>query len=77
MSSVPPPRVTPPPSVPPAPPDPPDPPPEREREVPWPIWTAPASVLVGLLVGVFGSVVVAGIGVAAAWLLLVFVVWTS
>jgi uncharacterized protein len=65
MSSVPPPRVTPSPSVPPAPPDPPDPPPASEREVPWPIWTAPASVLVGLIVGVFGSVVVAGIGVAA------------
>jgi membrane protease YdiL (CAAX protease family) len=65
MSSVPPPHVTPAPSVPPSPPDPPDPPPEREREVPWPIWTAPASVLVGLVVGVFGSVVVAGIGAAA------------
>jgi uncharacterized protein len=65
MSSVPPPRVTPPPSVPPAPPDPPDPPPEHEREVPWPIWTAPVSVLTGLVVGVFGSVVVAGIGAAA------------
>jgi membrane protease YdiL (CAAX protease family) len=51
--------------VPPAPPDRPDPSPEREREVPWPIWTAPASVLVGLVVGVFGSVVVAGIGAAA------------
>jgi uncharacterized protein len=65
MSSVPPPRVTPPPSVPPAPPDPPDPPPEHEGEVPWPIWTAPVSVLTGLVVGVFGSVVVAGIGAAA------------
>jgi membrane protease YdiL (CAAX protease family) len=65
MSSVPPPRVSPSPSVPPAPPDPPDPPPEAEREVPWPIWTAPASVLVGLVVGVFGSVVIAGIGAAA------------
>jgi len=65
MSSIPPPRVTPPPSVPPEPPDLPDLPPQREREVPWPIWTAPASVLVGLVVGVFGSVVVAGIGAAA------------
>src|SRR5690348_6308059 len=65
MSSIPPPRVTPPPSVPPEPPDLPDLPPQREREVPWPIWTAPAAVLVGLVVGVFGSVVVAGIGAAA------------
>jgi CAAX protease family protein len=59
MSSVPPPRVTPPPDAPPTP----DPP--RDREVPWPLWTAPASVLTGLVVGVFGSVVVAGIGTAA------------
>src|SRR5690348_8110960 len=65
MSSVPPPRVTPPPSVPPAAPDPPDSSPPPEREVPWPIWTAPAAVLVGLVVGVFGSAIVAGIGVAA------------
>jgi membrane protease YdiL (CAAX protease family) len=43
----------------------PDPPPERDREVAWPLWTAPVSVLTGLLVGVFGSVVVAGIGAAA------------
>jgi CAAX protease family protein len=62
MSSVPPPRVSPPPSAPPAPADP---PPDRSEEVPWPIWTAPAAVLVGLVVGVFGSVIVAGIGVAA------------
>src|SRR5689334_7462063 len=65
MSSVPPPRVSPPPPVPPAPPDPPDRQPAPEAEVPWPIWTAPAAVLVGLVVGVFGSVVVAGIGAAA------------
>ena len=32
--------------------------------MPWPIWTAPAAVLTGLVVGVFGSVVVAGIGSA-------------
>jgi membrane protease YdiL (CAAX protease family) len=32
---------------------------------PWPPWTAPAAVLVGLVVGVLGSVVVAGIGAAA------------
>jgi hypothetical protein len=62
MSSVPPPRVTPPPS---APPTAPDPPPEREGEVPWPLWTAPAAVLTGLVVGIFGSIVVAGIGMAA------------
>jgi membrane protease YdiL (CAAX protease family) len=65
MSSVPPPRVTPPPAVPPTPPDPPDPSLERDREVPWPLWTAPVAVLTGLVVGVFGSVVVAGIGAAA------------
>src|SRR5438309_2237107 len=51
MSSVPPPRVTPPPAAPPTP----DPPPKRDREVPWPLWTAPAAVLTGLVVGVFGS----------------------
>ena len=61
MSSIPPPRVTPPPSAPP----PPEPAADHEAEVPWPIWTAPAAVLTGLLVGVFGSVVVAGIGTAA------------
>jgi uncharacterized protein len=39
--------------------------PDRSDEPPWPIWTAPAAVLVGLVVGVLGSVVVAGIGAAA------------
>jgi CAAX protease family protein len=34
-------------------------------EPPWPAWTAPAAVLVGLVVGVLGSVVVAGVGAAA------------
>ena len=62
MSSIPPPRVTPPPSVPPPQPEPAA---DHEEEVPWPIWTAPAAVLTGLLVGVFGSVLVAGIGAAA------------
>jgi uncharacterized protein len=38
---------------------------DRSDEPPWPIWTAPAAVLVGLVVGVLGSVVVAGIGAAA------------
>ncbi|MBV9607382.1 MAG: CPBP family intramembrane metalloprotease [Solirubrobacterales bacterium] len=33
--------------------------------MPWPIWTAPAAVLTGLVVGIFGSVLVAGIGAAA------------
>jgi uncharacterized protein len=33
-------------------------------EPPWPVWTAPAAVLVGLVVGVLGSVFVAGIGEA-------------
>ena len=65
MSSVPPPRVTPPDPSPPAPPEPPEPSPDRSDEVPWPLWTAPMAVLVGLVVGVFGSVVVAGVGAAA------------
>jgi len=64
MSSVPPPRVTPPPPAPPT-PDLPDAPAERDAHVPWPLWTAPVAVLTGLVVGVFGSVVVAGIGAAA------------
>lgn len=38
---------------------------DRSDEPPWPVWTAPAAVLVGLVVGVLGSVVVAGIGAAA------------
>ena len=36
--------------------------PGRPDEPPWPVWTAPAAVLVGLVVGVLGSVFVAGIG---------------
>ena len=64
MSSVPPPQVTP------REPDPapvPAPPrsPERADEPPWPVWTAPAAILVGLVVGVLATVLVAGIGVAA------------
>jgi membrane protease YdiL (CAAX protease family) len=39
--------------------------PGSSDEVPWPLWTAPAAVLVGLVVGVLASVVVAGIGAAA------------
>jgi len=50
-----------------APPAPPAPPARDDRsdEPPWPIWTAPAAILVGLVVGVLGSVIVAGIGAAA------------
>ena len=64
MSSVPPPQMTstetgPPPPLAPARGD------DRSDEPPWPAWTAPAAVLVGLVVGVLGSVVVAGIGAAA------------
>ena len=61
MSSVPPPRVTPPDPVPASP----DPSPDRSDEVPWPLWTAPASLLTGFVVGVFGSVIVAGVSEAA------------
>jgi len=39
-------------------------PPDTSDEPPWPVWTAPAAVLVGLIAGVLGSVLVAGIGVA-------------
>ncbi len=38
--------------------------PDLSDEPPWPVWTAPAAVLVGLVVGVLGSVFVAGIGAA-------------
>ena len=62
MSSVPPPRVTPSDPVPPASPDP---SPDRSDEVPWPLWTAPAAVLSGFVVGIFGSAIVASIGAAA------------
>jgi CAAX protease family protein len=64
MSSVPPPQITPTEAGPPGPParargD------DRSDEPPWPIWTAPAAILVGLVVGLLGSVLVAGIGAAA------------
>src|SRR5580700_8180471 len=64
MSSVPPPQVT---SSQPEPVPPPAPPRRSDTsdEPPWPVWTAPAAVVVGLVVGVLGSVVVAGIGEAA------------
>src|ERR1700733_3243425 len=64
MPSVPPPQVSSPQPEPvpaPAPPRRPD----TSDEPPWPVWTAPAAVLVGLVVGVLASVVVAGIGRAA------------
>ncbi|HTP19770.1 MAG TPA: CPBP family intramembrane glutamic endopeptidase [Solirubrobacteraceae bacterium] len=62
-SSVPPPQMTPTDAGPPPAPAPvqPD---DRSDEPPWPIWTAPAAILVGLVVGVLGSAVVAGIGAA-------------
>jgi uncharacterized protein len=60
MSSIPPPQT--------AVPSPADPAPEapgdRADEPPWHIWTAPAAVAVGLVLGVLGSVVVGGIGAA-------------
>ncbi len=62
MSSVPPPQATTPQSVPASAPAR---GPNRSDEPPWPAWTAPAAVLVGLVVGVLASVVVAGIGAAA------------
>jgi membrane protease YdiL (CAAX protease family) len=40
----------------------PHPPSDGDREVPWPVWSAPVAVVVGLVVGVFASIVVAGIG---------------
>jgi len=67
MPSVPPPRLGstgPPPDSPPVSPS--EEPSRRSAdEVSWPLWTAPAAVLAGLVVGVLGSVVVAGIGAAA------------
>lgn len=42
----------------------PDAPAGRSDEPPWHIWTAPAAVAIGLLLGVFGSVIVGGIGAA-------------
>ncbi len=62
MPSVPPPHpphtapATPPPALPPRPPE------DRNDEVPWPLWTAPAAVVAGLVVGVLATTVVAGVG---------------
>ncbi|HUA02842.1 MAG TPA: type II CAAX endopeptidase family protein [Solirubrobacteraceae bacterium] len=61
MSSVPPPETTSSQPVP-ASASVPAPPPDVSDEPPWPVWTAPAAVLVGLVAGVLGSVFVAGIG---------------
>ena len=63
MSSVPPPQTT---STEAGPASPPAPARDADRsdEPPWPAWTAPAAVLVGLVVGVLGSVIVAGLGAA-------------
>ena len=42
--------------------------PSRSRrdpdEPPWPVWTAPAAVAVGLALGIFGTILVQGIGAA-------------
>jgi uncharacterized protein len=62
MPSVPPPQTAPP-SPPPAPL--PGAPAERADQPPWPIWTAPAAVLAGLVVGVLLSALVSGIGALA------------
>ncbi|HTU87391.1 MAG TPA: type II CAAX endopeptidase family protein [Solirubrobacteraceae bacterium] len=62
MPSVPPPRLTS--TGPPAPPPPAQQQPEPGRpddEVTWPIWTAPAAIGVGLVVGVFASLLVAAV----------------
>ncbi len=48
----------------PAPQSPPDPPERRSDEPPWPIWTAPAAVVLGLALGVLASVVVSVVGQA-------------
>ena len=63
MSSVPPPQVSTP-GSPPVVPPPPTRPSDVSDEPPWPVWTAPAAILVGLVAGVLGSVLVAGIGAA-------------
>jgi uncharacterized protein len=52
-----------------APPEQPEPTPARQPEqadrVPWPIWTAPAAVALGLALGVFATVLVEVVGAAA------------
>src|SRR5581483_8895347 len=58
MPSIPPPQT-----VPDAVPHPPPEPPRGDDEPPWGVWAAPAAVLLGLGVGILGSVVV---GIAAA-----------
>src|SRR6185312_1290591 len=66
MSSIPPPTSAQPPG-PTAPPPPPDRPPEPRRgtdEPPWPVWTGPAAVGMGIVLGVFGTILVQAIGAA-------------
>src|SRR6476469_5281233 len=66
MSSIPPPTSAQPPG-PTAPPPPPERLPEPARgpdEPPWPVWTAPAAVGMGIVLGVFGTILVQGIGAA-------------
>ena len=38
--------------------------PDQGDEPPWPVWTAPAAVTLGLTLGVFGSIVVGAVGSA-------------
>jgi uncharacterized protein len=60
MPSVPPPRLTS--TGPPASPAPIEPPPdEHPEDVPWPIWTAPAALATGLVLGALATLFVAGI----------------
>jgi membrane protease YdiL (CAAX protease family) len=61
MTSVPPPRLS---SPEPPPPPAPEPAPDQSDDVPWPIWTVPAAFGLGLVVGVLGTAIVAGIGKA-------------
>jgi uncharacterized protein len=66
MSSIPPPASASPPG-PTAPPPPPDVPAQSGRgpdEPPWPVWTAPAAVGMGIVLGVFGTILVQVIGAA-------------
>src|SRR5690348_17508831 len=66
MSSIPPPASAPPPG-PTAPPPPPEAAPGPRRgpdEPPWPVWTGPAAVGMGIVLGVFGTILVQAIGAA-------------
>ena len=62
MPSIPPPDTV----APASPPERDDPAPARGFDVPpWPAWTAPASIVLGLALGVFGTLIVQGVGHAA------------